>query len=138
MSISAVVRSIAGKRLEATARQHCVITDRPPAEGGNDAGCTSGELLLMAIGSCATGSLRNFLNAHEAPVEGLKTRIAFAPSSTPGARDKIVLVVTFPAGAERFGDEAIRAAATSGGVVSRLQAGSEIEVQIERGSISTT
>jgi uncharacterized OsmC-like protein len=132
MSISAVVRRIAGKRLEATARQHIVITDRPPAEGGEDRGCTSGELLLMAIGSCATGSLRNFLEAHEAPVEGLETRVALAPSSTPGACDKLVLAVTLPRGADRFDDETLRTAATSGGVVSRLQAGSEIEVRVER------
>ena len=134
MSTSVVVRRMAAKRLEAIARQHRVTTDRPLAEGGEDRGCTSGELLLMAIGSCATGSLRNFLEAHEASAEGLKTRVAFAPSSTSGARDKIVLAVTLPAGAERFDDNAIREAATSGGVVSRIRLGSEIEVRIERSS----
>lgn len=132
MAIFAVVRRIAGKKLEARARDHHIVTDRPPDEGGSDAGCTSGELFLMAVGSCSTGSLRNFLEAQHAPVEGLQTALTFEPSSQPGARDKIVITVTLPAGLGAFSDEEIGAAATSGRVVSRVKLGSEIEVRIER------
>lgn len=132
MSVSAIVRTVTGKKLEARSRQHRVVTDRPPDEGGSDEGCTSGELLLMAVGSCATGSLRNYLQAQQLPTAGLQTELAFAPSAVAGARDKMVLVVTVPAGLDRCSDEALCAAATSGRVVSRLKLGSEVEVRIQR------
>ena len=132
MAISAIVRRVAGKKLEAHARHHYVVTDRPPDEGGTDEGCTSGELLLMAVGSCATGSLRNFLDARRAPVDGLQTALSFAPSSQPEARDKIVITVTLPAGLGAFSDDEICAATTSGRVVSRVKLGSEVEVRVER------
>ncbi len=55
------VRPVTGKKLLGSAGRHTVVTDRKVAEGGTDAGCTSGELLLLAMASCATGSIRNAL-----------------------------------------------------------------------------
>ncbi len=46
------VRQLVGKKLLGVARRHVVITDRPVQDGGGDLGCTSGELLRLAIGSC--------------------------------------------------------------------------------------
>lgn len=126
------VRRIAGKQLEATARGHTVRTDRPREDGGTDTGCTSGELLLMAMGSCATGSLRNFLEERGAPVGGLVAELAFEPSPSAGARDRIVVAVKLPAGAAGVTDAEIAQAALAGRVVSRVRPGSEIEVRIER------
>lgn len=126
------VRRVTGRQLEASARGHVVRTDRTREEGGTDTGCTSGELLLMALGSCATGSLRNFLEGRGAPVEGLATELAFEPSATPGARDRIVIAVKVPAGAADIPDAEIALAAVAGRVVSRVRLGSEIEVRIER------
>src|SRR5674476_1433039 len=41
------VRPIARKKLLGLAGRHTVVTDRRAAEGGTDAGCTSGDLLLL-------------------------------------------------------------------------------------------
>ncbi len=65
---SVIVRRKEGKRLSCNAGPHEVVTDRKPEDGGTDAGCTSGELLLMAIGSCATGSVRTYLEFQERAV----------------------------------------------------------------------
>jgi uncharacterized OsmC-like protein len=126
------VRRVAGKQLEATVRGHTVRTDRPREDGGTDTGCTSGELLLMAMGSCATGSLRNFLEERGAPVGGLVAALAFEPSPTAGAPDRIVVAVKLPAGAAGVTDAEIAQAALAGRVVSRVRLGSEIEIRIER------
>ncbi len=59
MVIKASVVMLSGTQLLGTARSRTVVTDRPLDEGGTDVGFTSGEMLLLAIGSCASsGGLR--------------------------------------------------------------------------------
>jgi len=115
------------------AGRHEIVTDRKPDEGGTDAGCTSGELLLLAIGSCATGSLRNFLDKRGLPSAPLGVEVSFAPLARAGERDSILIVVNLPDGVpdERIAD--IKAAALSGGVSSRVRLGSAMDVEVTRG-----
>lgn len=128
---SVSVRPIGGKKLLCTAGSHTVITDRKAAQGGGDAGCTSGELLLIAIGSCAAGSIRNDLAARGLPAEGLGVTVAFEPSAQAAARDVIVLTVSLPQAVLDAGAEAIKAAAVAGGVVSRIRLGSVVDVRCQ-------
>lgn len=132
MPLTAIVRAITGKQLEARVGRHRITTDRSVEEGGTDRGTTSGGLLLAAVGSCATGGVRNFLQSQQVATEGLQTQVTFVPSDVPGARDKIRVEVTLPPGGERFSDNEIRAAATQGRVVSRVQLGSEMEILVHR------
>ncbi len=128
MEPRAKVRRLAGKQLLCTARNRALITDRPVESGGTDIGYTSGELLLLAIGSCATGGLRNFFESKGLPSQDIVTEVFFEPAA-PGERDRIVIEIDL--GEERLhaGADAIKAAATSGRVVSRVKLGSEIEVR---------
>jgi uncharacterized OsmC-like protein len=123
------VRQMDGKQLACNAGRHVVYTDRKADEGGDDSGCTSGELLLLAIGSCATGSVRTFLESQGAPAAGLQTEVTLAPSPTGRERDMIVIELRIPqVGA--LDPSALKTAAISGGVVSRMLLGSEIDVRI--------
>lgn len=127
----ASVRRMAGKQLLGTVRQHSVVTDRPVDEGGTDTGCTSGEVLLLAIGSCSAGSLRNFFEARGVPCAHLSVDVFFEPCANAGGRDRIVIEVNNPGGGpDRIDAGAIRSAATAGAVTSRIKLGSEVEVRI--------
>lgn len=121
------VTRLAGTQLRCRAGRHQLITDRKPQDGGTDAGCTSGELLLLAIGSCAAGSLRSYFETRGCPAAEFSLAVDYKPSST-GARDSIVIEVSLPGGLPAQEPDAVKQAALSGGVVSRLRLGSTVEV----------
>jgi len=129
------IRQLNGKQLLGCARTHSVVTDRPYEQGGTDIGFTSGELLLVAIGSCATGSLRNYLEMRGTSCEGIAADVFFEPT-VPGARDRIVIDLNVSASVLKAGVDAIRTAVTSGGVTSRVKLGSEIDVRFSSVALS--
>jgi uncharacterized OsmC-like protein len=126
------VTRLSGKQLRCCAGRHQLITDRKPQDGGTDAGCTSGELLLAAIGSCAAGSLRSYLETLGYPVADFSLAVDFKPSATAGARDSIQIEISLSAGLPAPEPDAIKEAVLSGGVVSRLRLGSTVEVGLLR------
>lgn len=128
MEPRAKVKQLAGKQLLCTARNRALITDRPLESGGTDIGYTSGELLLLAIGSCASGSLRNFFEARGLPSQDMVTEVFFEPAAS-GERDRIVIEIDLGEEQPRVSADAIKAAAISGRVVSRVKLGSVIEVR---------
>jgi uncharacterized OsmC-like protein len=125
----ATIRQLDGKRLLGIARTHAVITDRPVEEGGADTGFTSGELLLLAIGACCTGSLRGYLEAQGRTVRDLEVNVHFEPGAEGAPRDRIVITLRLDPRDYRGDPERIKAAATSGGVASRLMQTSDVEVR---------
>jgi hypothetical protein len=122
------VRPIAGKKLLGSAGRHTVVTDRKATDGGSDAGCTSGELFLLAMASCATGSIRNALTGQVLGADDIRVEVEFVSQKTPGARDSILITVFLPQAILATGIDPIVTAATSGGVVSRIRLGSDIAV----------
>lgn len=130
MQRKVTVRQVAGKQLRGTARRHVVVTDRTTEEGGTDTGCTSGELLLLAIGSCGMGGLRRLFEERDAPFQNLSVDVFFEPHQNPQQRDRIVISINTDQALHGIDMNAIRTAATSGGVTSRMQLGSEIDVRI--------
>lgn len=122
-------RPIAGKKLLGTAGRHSVVTDRKVTEGGTDAGCTSGELLLLAMASCATGSIRNALAVRGTPLDDMRVDVDFVRPKQASARDRIRITVFLPAGVLVDSTEPIVTAAAAGSVVSRVKLGSDVEVR---------
>jgi uncharacterized OsmC-like protein len=123
------VRQLDGKRLLGIARTHAVVSDRPVDEGGADTGFTSGELLLVAIGSCCTGSLRGYLEAQGKSARDLEVTVHFEPGCEGAVRDRIVITLRLDPRDYRGDPERVKAAATSGGVASRVCASSDVEVR---------
>ncbi|HEU5018062.1 MAG TPA: OsmC family protein [Pseudolabrys sp.] len=124
------VTRLEGKRLLCRAGRHQIITDRKLEDGGSDSGCSSGELLLLAIGSCATGSIRTFLQANHLPARDLMVDVAFIPADVAGERDAIAITVSLTADFPSQHLDAVKTAAVSGGVVSRILLGSRVEVTV--------
>lgn len=125
------VRPLDQKRLLGVAGHHAVVTDRKIEDGGSDVGCTSGELLLLAIGSCATGSLRNFLNKSGLATNGLEVDVQLEAPAEPGERDAIAIDICLPAEVLDGRAEEIANAAQAGRVVSRMKLGSRIVVRCQ-------
>ena len=111
-----------------TAGHHTVVTDRKVADGGSDAGCTSGELLLLAMASCAIGSIRNAVAANTLGANDIRVEVEFVSPLILDSRDSIQITVFLTQTVLATGIEPIIAAALSGGVVSRIALGSEIAV----------
>lgn len=128
MESRAKIKQLGGKQLLCTARNRALITDRPLESGGTDIGYTSGELLLLAIGSCASGGLRNFFETKGLPSQDIVTEVFFEPAAS-GERDRIVIEIGLGEEQRRAGADAIKAAAVSGRIVSRVKLGSVIEVR---------
>ena len=122
-------RPIVGKKLLGTAGRHSVVTDRKVTDGGSDAGCTSGELLLLAMASCATGSIRSALAARGTPLDVMRVDVDFVPPKQASARDGILITVCLPPAVLADGTEPILAAVAGGGVCSRIKLGSDVEVR---------
>ncbi len=123
------IERLEGKKLLGTAGRHSLVLDRKLEDGGGDCGFTSGEMLQLAIGACAAGSVRNFLEERGLPARPLRIRIAFA--AREGGRDDIVIALQLPRAALSAGMDAVAAAACSGGVVSRIRLGSTVLVECE-------
>lgn len=126
---SVTVRRKEGRRLSCNAGQHEVVTDRKPQDGGTDAGCTSGELLLMAIGSCTTGTVRTFLDSQNVPCPELATEVSFQPSQSGGDRDAIAIDIRVPESIARSHGAQIETVPLNGGVVGRMRLGSELVIR---------
>jgi len=124
-------RPITGKRLLGTAGRHTVVTDRKTADGGTDTGPTSSELLLLALASCATGSIRNSLVQRNLAADDIRVDVEWTPPKTAGARDGVLITVSLPPPVLAAGSEPILAAATRGAVVSRVRLGSDVEVRLQ-------
>jgi uncharacterized OsmC-like protein len=129
MELRVRVRVLEGKQLLGTARARTVVTDRPLDEGGTDTGFTSGEMLLLAIGSCACGSVRNYLLEQGHARDHLAVDVFFERSTLPGTRDRIVISLDLDEALYRDDAERLRNAALCGGVTSRMKLGSEVEVR---------
>ena len=125
------VKPLDQKRLLGVAGHHAVVTDRKIEDGGSDVGCTSGELLLLAIGSCATGSLRNFLSKSGLATNGLEVDVQLEPPTEPDERDAIAIDICLPSDVLDGRADEIADAAQSGRVVSRMKLGSRVVVRCQ-------
>ena len=122
------ITRMGGRKLRCTVGKHVIFTDRKAEDGGSEAGCTSGEVLLVAIGSCATGSARRYLDDNGLPSEHLAVNVGYEQAEPTGAHDLIIVDILVPAGLEDHHTR-IPTEALTGGVVSRFAPGSQIRIQ---------
>lgn len=112
-----------------TATHPVVVTDRKVEDGGTDAGCTSSELLLLAMASCATGSIRNSPAGRGLTENDIRVEVDFVPPRQSADRDDIRISVYVPRAVVAMQAEQILIAAAAGRVVSRVKLGSQIDVR---------
>lgn len=128
--VAAEVQLVKGKTLLGSARGHRVHTDRPRESGGCDRGFTSGELLLVAIGSCVVGNLNNFLTARGEATAGLTATVSFDVPTDGETFGRILVEARIPGLARPERRAELAGVALSGRVTRRVRAGSEIVVDV--------
>ena len=128
--ISAELETQDGKALLGRARHHLVIPDRPPEDGGQDLGCTSGELMLLSVGSCVVGSMRGYVERNALPVEIRKADVHVEPASVPDGFGRLVVSAQLIGELTPAEMPALIAAAGSGRVVRRFRQGSQIDIRV--------
>jgi putative redox protein len=80
------VLCLADGSLEISHRNHKVLADRIPEEGGHDLALEPIELLVGALGSCTGAVLAAYLRRHEKNPEGLKLELDWVADGAPGHR----------------------------------------------------
>ena len=69
------VEHLGALQFEIKARQHVIVSDQPPENGGHDEGMTPPELLLASLGSCVGFYVAQYLRKHKLGTEGTRVRV---------------------------------------------------------------
>lgn len=93
-----VVQHLGDVQFEIKARQHVIVSDQPPENGGYDEGMTPPELLLASLGSCAGFYAAAYLKKHNLAVKGTKVRVTAEKAKNPPRLDDFKIEVEVPIG----------------------------------------
>ena len=63
-------------QVEARARTHTIVVDRPADLGGEDLGMTIGEVFLSSLGACTLLTVLSFCKNNGIPIEGGEVHLA--------------------------------------------------------------
>jgi putative redox protein len=90
------VEHLGALQFEIKARQHAILSDQPPENGGHDEGMTPPELLLASLGSCAGFYAAQYLRKHKLAVEGTRVRVTADKLKDPARIDNFRIEVEAP------------------------------------------
>lgn len=90
------VEHLGALQFEIKARQHAILTDQPPENGGHDEGMTPPELLLASLGSCAGFYAAQYLRKHKLATEGTRVRVTADKLKDPARIDNFHIEVEVP------------------------------------------
>jgi uncharacterized OsmC-like protein len=90
------VEHLGALQFEINARQHSIVSDQPPENGGHDEGMTPPELLLASLGSCAAFYAAQYLRKHKLASEGTRVRIKADKLKDPARVDNFHIAIEAP------------------------------------------
>ena len=90
------VNHLGDVQFEIKARQHSVISDQPPDNGGYDEGMTPPELMLASLGSCAGFYAAAYLKKHNLATVGTKVRVTCEKVKPPARLDNFRIEIEVP------------------------------------------
>jgi uncharacterized OsmC-like protein len=122
---------LSGTTLSGRARGHVVLTDRRAEGDEQERGCTSGELMMLAVGSCVIGNLNILALEQGIDIEDLsaEVRVEDVPEDGFGA---ITVDVQIGGEIPEGTLEDLREAAGSGRVTSRFRQNSEVRIAVNQ------
>ena len=86
MSHDAIVRTADGKfRQTVTLGEHVLVSDEPRDVGGDDAGPPPHDLLLAALGSCTSMTMKMYADRKGWPVTAVDVKLSHEKSKRPMA-----------------------------------------------------
>lgn len=91
-----LVEHLGGTQFEVRARQHRIVCDQPPENGGFDEGMTPPELLLASLGSCAGFYAAQYLKKHSLAIEGALVHVFADKAKHPPRLDDFQIEVEIP------------------------------------------
>ena len=80
-TLTVQLEQIGPSTMQASARTHAVLIDRPSAKGGADRGPLGGEYLLVALGGCFASNLLAAIRARDAAMTKLRAHIERSAAS---------------------------------------------------------
>lgn len=90
------VNHLGDVQFEIKARQHVVISDQPPENGGYDEGMTPPELMLASLGSCAGFYAAAYLKKHKLATMGTRVRVTCDKVKPPARLDNFHIELELP------------------------------------------
>ena len=90
------VEHLGGVQFEIKARQHSIVCDQPPENGGYDEGMTPPELLLASLGSCACFYAAMYLKKHKLAIEGTRVQVTAEKAKAPARLEDFRITVEVP------------------------------------------
>lgn len=90
------VEHLGGVQFEIKARQHAIVSDQPPENGGFDEGMTPPEMLLASLGSCAGFYAAQYLKKHKGAREGTIVRVTADKVNEPARLDNFRIDLEIP------------------------------------------
>jgi len=94
------VEHLGSVQFEIRARQHTIVSDQPPENGGFDEGMTPPELLLASLGSCAAFYAAQYLRQRGLATEGTRVKVHADKVPNPARVDNIHIEVELPLACE--------------------------------------
>ncbi len=90
------VEHLGAVQFEIKARQHSILCDQPPENGGHDEGMTPPELLLASLGSCAAFYAAQYLRKYKLATEGTRVRVTAEKLKDPARVDNFRIAIETP------------------------------------------
>ncbi|HLJ77490.1 MAG TPA: OsmC family protein [Acidobacteriaceae bacterium] len=94
--IEVTVDHLGSVQFEIHARQHTLVCDQPPANGGFDEGMTPPEIFLGGLGACAAYYAAEYLRKHGLATEGTRVRVEADKLANPARLDHLRIEVDLP------------------------------------------
>lgn len=90
------VNHLGSVQFEVKARQHTIVCDQPPDNGGFDEGMTPPELLLASLATCAGFYAAAYLKKHKLAESGTKVRVTADKVKPPARLDNFLIDIDIP------------------------------------------
>jgi putative redox protein len=125
------VSYLGGESYAAATRGHAVLTDQPPAGGGEDAGMTPTDLLAASLSSCVAFYVGRYLARHGLNRDGLQVTADFALATDRPARvRRIGLRIRVPGGVPPGREAALLAVASHCTVHNTLRHAPDVAIEL--------
>jgi putative redox protein len=91
-----IVDHLGSVQFEVKARQHTIVCDQPPENGGFDEGMTPPELLLASLATCAGFYAAQYLRKFKLAEQGTRVRVTAEKLKEPARLGEFTIALEIP------------------------------------------